>query len=238
MTPANPQVPEVETGRSGVVLVSGWSFPAQMWQGVSESMPDRSVTQLGWDELGDWLMSNGSMTPAIEQALRQSIWVGWSLGGALLVEAMAQGVLRPERALIVAAMPRFLEADGWPGVTLSALRGLRRQVRKSPAAALAGFDEWLGLPGAAERQLDGAMLERGLKWLGDIDRRDAIDLLSGQVDWLGGSADPLVHADGYQAVAGDRMRSLLVPAGGHGLPFTHADLICSWVRSGTFDFSA
>lgn len=225
----NAQISGHAVERLGVTLVSGWSFPAEMWRPLAADLGDRPVSLISWLDLGDWLMSGGELTPVLEAAFRQPIWVAWSLGGALSLEALVRGVIRPERLLMVAAKPRLLEADGWPGVTAAGMLGLKRQVGRSPAAALRGFDEWLGLGVDVERNRDADQLVRGLDWLSAIDRREEVMSRTLPVDWVVGDQDPLIPSARQMStkLAGVH----LVPEAGHGLPFTHPGLLLDWVAS-------
>jgi len=200
-----------------------------MWRPLVADLGDRPVSLISWLELGDWLMGEGELTPVLEEAFRQPLWVAWSLGGALSLEALVRGAIRPERLLMVAAMPRLLEADGWPGVTAAGMLGLKRQVGRSPVAALRGFDEWLGLKADVERNQDAGQLLRGLGWLSTIDRREEVMSRALPIDWMAGTQDPLIPS--AERMAGELGRVQLVTDAGHGLPFTHPELLLDWVVS-------
>lgn len=204
-----------------------------MWSGIAEALrrehPRRPVVPIAWDVFGAWLMEGRPPVGALSEALDQPLWVGWSLGGALLLEAVAQGRLSPEHALVVGASPSFLVHEDWPGVSLAALRGLRRQALRDVDAALSGFDAWLGLDVGTERQRDSEMLVQGLDWLAAIDRRDEAGSGFLPVDWMVGDRDPLVPS--AERMTDELARVHLVPGAGHGLPFTHSGLLFDWVAS-------
>lgn len=218
---------------SPIVLVSGWSFDSSMWRdlidGYAARGGDRSVIHcLDWLEFGHWVF-DGTDCPVAETCSgERALWLGWSLGGALILEALARKKLSPCQSVILSASPRFLQdtATGWQGMPEKNWQALRRQVGRSPEAALAGFDSWLGLPAGFSRQQEAGTLQQGLDWLAAIDQRDWLGSTTTPIHWVFGSADPLIPtqpwADFYGSVC---LQFTHLKEGGHTLPWSHKDYL-------------
>lgn len=210
-----------------VYLIAGWSFRSTMWaawlDGVAAgATPAVRLVPLDAASFARWMLSDDSqgpdgarLTPGAYAAL------GWSLGGGLLVESMIRGRWQPSPAWIVSASPRFLAdpVTGWSGIMPAALNALRAQTRKNPVSALARFDAWLGLPPMnASRETDPLILSEGLGWLAQLDHRAVAAELP--LRWICGREDPLVPVPEQLPAA-----ALILPAAGHGLPFSHFDYL-------------
>ena len=232
-----------------IVLVSGWSFTSSMWNDVVMAYAaqggDRSrIRVVDWLALGYWVF-DGTICPRAADlaedtvnglAQDNSLWVGWSLGGVLILEAIARGKLAPRRAVLLSASPRFLqdEATDWPGMPEKNWRALRRQVGRAPRTALAGFDAWLGLPSGVARQEAPASLQQGLDWLAAIDRRDELHSLTQPIDWIYGADDPVLPARlRFDAPATTTQRWLALPDCGHDLPWSQQRYLVDILLTGS-----
>ncbi|WP_197408170.1 MULTISPECIES: alpha/beta fold hydrolase [unclassified Guyparkeria] len=186
------QAPAVESSPAGGVgLVAGWSYPATVFQPLQQKLGEASLFACDWPTfVADWL-DESAVTP---DDPHPSVWVGWSLGGALLLEALRRGRIAPDRLILVNATPRFLEAPGWPGVPETEWRGLRRAARRHPDAAVAAFRRRFALPDVPGGAGDVADVS-GLDWLARLDLRAVLADVTTPVEcWLA-PEDPLVPVD-------------------------------------------
>lgn len=93
------------------------------------------------DSLGiDYTLENVAAA-VLDVVPQQAIWLGWSLGGRV---AMQAALLAPERVLkliAVAASPRFLEdkASAWPGVDAQVLQGFAQSLEQDYRKTLNQF---------------------------------------------------------------------------------------------------
>lgn len=172
-----------------IAMVSGWSYPSDVFAPLHRQLAGRRVTAYDWHQFATtWLSAEAELAPEVAP----SVWVGWSLGGALLLEALRRGRIRPERVILLNATPRFLADDGWPGVAEAEWRALRRAAARQPEAAVAAFRRRFGLPDVAGEVVAGVA---GLDWLAQLDLRALLADVGTPVDvWLAPD-DPLVPAE-------------------------------------------
>lgn len=220
-------------GGAHIVLVSGWSFDSSMWRNLVDGYVarggDRSVIHsLDWLEFGRWIFDDADCPVAEMYSGENTLWLGWSLGGALILEALARKKLSPRQSVILSASPRFLQDEraGWLGMPRKNWQALRRQVGRSPEAALNGFDAWLGLPAGFGRQQEAGALQQGLDWLAAIDQRAWLARVTTPIHWVFGSGDPLLPTQPWTESCGSACQ-LFTPlqAGGHALPWRHEDYL-------------
>jgi len=171
-----------------MAMVSGWSYPAEVFAPLRRQLSGRRVSACDWRQFATtWLSDEAEPAPEAEP----SVWVGWSLGGALLLEALRRGRIRPGRVVLLNATPRFLADDGWPGVAAADWRGLRRAAVRQPEVAVAAFRRRFGLPDVAGEPVADVA---GLDWLAQLDLRALLADVVTPIDvWLAPD-DPLVPA--------------------------------------------
>lgn len=216
-----------------VVLISGWSFDSSMWRCLIDNYvkvggDPAGIHCLDWQVFGHWLFDD-TISPEVELCRgSNAFWLGWSLGGGLLLEALARKKIRSRKSMIVSASPRFLqdETTGWAGVPKKNWLALYRQVGRSPEAALSGFDSWLSLPAGYGRQHTATSLQQGLDWLATIDRRHWLAVSHAPIHWVYGSEDPLMPSMSWS----ERYRSPLqqvtrLQGEGHALPWDRAQFL-------------
>lgn len=172
--------------------------------------------------------------------------VGWSLGGMLALETVADagsaparaGIVRVERLAVVAAPLRFvrdgLKAPGWPE---RVLRRMMERLGREPERVVAEFrqamltDEERGNPAA--KRVCGARvdfspegLQAGLAYLLEADLRGRwaewrrLARRSPRILWLHGEADPIVPVESLPFLSPEER--LLLPGAGHA-PFATAE---------------
>ncbi|QGT77802.1 hypothetical protein GM160_02225 [Guyparkeria halophila] len=176
-----------------VGLVAGWSFPAGVFDPLVRQLAFTEVVSFDWSSFASgWLEPGHGEGAAF--AAEPAVWVGWSLGGSLLLEAVRRGNLRPTRLVLVQATPCFLAGEGWPGVSRGEWQSLRRAADRAPRRAAAAFRRRFGLPVEPAADAASAAVE-GLDWLAELDLRQALAGIEVPVDvWLA-PADPLVPVD-------------------------------------------
>lgn len=184
-------VPTDESLTGGIGLVAGWSYPAAVFDPLRRELADAPVFAYDWASFADGWLAESAVTTDVPSP---SVWLGWSLGGVLLLEALRRGRIAPERLILVNATPRFLEAPGWPGVSEAEWRGLRRAARRNPEAAVAAFRRGFDLPDVSGG-LAGEAAVSGLDWLARLDLRAFLADVPVPVEcWLAPD-DPLVPID-------------------------------------------
>lgn len=228
-----------------LVLLHGWGMNGAVWETVAESLSaDYRVTIIelpghghspfagGLDSLRDWARACLSAAPD------RAVWIGWSLGGQIAVQAALLSPRRVSGLVPVAASPCFVQADGWPhAVARGTLAGFAATLRDDPRTTLERFLA-LQVRGSAEarptlRRLrqglsdrpdpDPAALDRGLELLRETDLRDRLAGLQCPSLWLLGQRDTLVPA----GVAEDIERLLpaarvrVIPGAGHAPFLSH-----------------
>lgn len=104
-----------------LVLLHGWGMNAAVWEDTGAALASNfRVTLIDlpghghspWDgrelRLTDWAQA------CLEVAPPTALWVGWSLGGSVALEAAIQAPQRIRGLMLVTATPRFVRNDQWP----------------------------------------------------------------------------------------------------------------------------
>jgi pimeloyl-[acyl-carrier protein] methyl ester esterase len=136
-----------------LVFFHGWGAAGDIWQAQVEAFAAQGVQVLAptwpaWEVA--WLAAYLHDLP-----LAETILVGWSLGGMLLLEALSQEGLVPGGLVLVAAPASFCARPDYPwGQPRAVVRALRRTVREDPRRGLADFAGRCLAPGEADFQED------------------------------------------------------------------------------------
>ncbi|WNK20824.1 alpha/beta fold hydrolase [Halomonas piscis] len=202
-----------------LTLLHGWGIDARIWQPLAPHWPEgMRVTAPNWPGYDDQpALADPADIAATANAMaaslsRDSVWVGWSLGGLLAV-AMAEHLPPPRGIILLGAGARFCALGG---VTPDALAEFSRAFERSPAAAWRHFLRWQSSgepePREALKRLtellgqtppaDTATLAAGLGFLEALDHRDRLAALPCPVAALAGERDPLLPATGGERLPG------------------------------------
>ncbi len=220
-----------------LVMLPGWGMHSGMWGEFAQALA-RHFTLVRVDLPGhgaapsrrSWELTD--LIGELARLEREAFWLGWSLGGQLL---MALADRRPERVrglALLAANPRFVAAAGWPGMDPRLFDAFRRQLREDPSSTLRRFlgliaqgaprsvarkvrQQWRSAPPPAP-----ADLCRGLDLLARLDLRSRLASIRCPVVIVGGERDALVPPEALRRAAAffPEAHLVMVGAGGH-VPF-------------------
>jgi pimeloyl-[acyl-carrier protein] methyl ester esterase len=215
-----------------LVLVHGWGMHAGVWDGLPAALTERfEPLALNLPGHGgapfapeQWSLDHWARA-CLEQAeamgAEQAVWLGWSLGGLVALQAARLAPKRVRALVLVAATPRFTRAADWqvamPEATLAAFHdGLRADpagtLERFLALQVRGQEEARGLLRrlkaalAARPAPDPAALAQGLLLLAEEDLRGPLPDIRPPTLWLFGERDTLVPAAAAERIA------LLMPA--------------------------
>jgi len=211
-----------------LVLLHGWGTGSRIWQRQVEafegSMEVLAPDIPGWEPV--WVKTYLPRLP-----LEDCVLVGWSLGGMLLLEALADLNAAPGALVLVAAAASFCRRPDHPwGQPAAAVRAMRRGLLKDPGAVVREFalnsqapqeeafrEEVMEL---FDNQSSPEHLAAGLDFLLRQDCRTRLGEIQAQAIIVQGEADVIVPPEQarflHEHLAGSRLH--LFPDAGH-LPF-------------------
>jgi pimeloyl-[acyl-carrier protein] methyl ester esterase len=184
-----------------LVLLHGWGASGAIWQRQTVAFGGECrVLTPGiprWD--AGWLHEYLAAAP-----LRESVLVGWSLGGMLLLEALARRAgPMPLATVLVGVAPVFCRQPDHPwGQPVAALRAMRRALKSEPRRVINDFARACLAPGEESFRPEVAAgfdfsatavhLAAGLDYLRDKDLRGLLDHIPGPVAVICGEQDRIV----------------------------------------------
>ena len=197
-----------------LVLLHGWGMNGAVWGRLAETLtrsfrltlpdlPGHGHSQYAphGTTLADWADACLDVAPA------SAIWIGWSLGGSVVMEAALRAPRRVTALVLVTATPRFVQGPDWPhampGATLAQFHAA---LVNDPVATLVRFlalqargdDDARNVLRTLRQRLiqapdaDARGLDTGLDLLCDTDLRDRLISLGQPSLWLFGQHDTLV----------------------------------------------
>jgi pimeloyl-[acyl-carrier protein] methyl ester esterase len=211
-----------------LVFLHGWGASGAIWRRQEAAFAGDvrvlAPTIPAWES--GWLSGYFQELP-----LADCVLVGWSLGGMLLLEALAARAERPEGLVLLAVAAAFCRRPDHPmGPEAAVVRAMRRALALDPGGVLQEFARHCLAPGeeafraaaaaAFASAAPVARLAQGLDYLQRKDLRTFLPLMAGPVAIIQGEEDRIVPPD-----QGRFLRSripgaqlFLMPGAGH-LPF-------------------
>jgi len=183
-----------------LILLPGWGFTACVWQELLAAL----------SHLGAAFEVQHASTLADPPAdfTAESVLCGWSLGALVALAAARQ---RPCAGLVlIAATPRFTQAEDWPhGWPPAALADFRQQLNENPAGLQRRFTALIARGDAQSKALQRCLpalyaqpadrqdrpdadLNAGLEKLVRLDLRPAIEAITVPTLLLHGEHDALI----------------------------------------------
>ena len=245
----------MNANRTDLVLLHGWGMNSAVWDALPQALQGRlkphpidlpghggSSFDASRCRLSDW--AEGCLAQAPEHA----IWLGWSLGGLVALQAALQAPKRVRALILMTATPRFVQAVDWRCAmqedTLAQFsEGLLNDAAGTLERFLALQVRGISDARATLRTLRAALARRpapvttaltaGLDMLREDDLRGPLPDIAAPTLWLFGERDTLVPATVAERVA------LLMPqaqtsiiAGAAHAPFlSQADAVVAEIDS-------
>jgi pimeloyl-[acyl-carrier protein] methyl ester esterase len=219
---------------TNLVFLHGWGTSGHIWRRQTEAFARAGLTVLtptlpSWEV--SWLVDYLKKLP-----LAETVLVGWSLGGMLLLEALSQGTVTPGRLVLVATPACFCAGEDHPvGQPRAAVRALRRTVRQDPRRGLADFGGRCLAPGEADfreeilenfqYQDTGADLASGLDYLLNTDLRPQLAGIRARTLIIQGDEDAIVPQEQAEILSHYLKEAQVVrlPGAGHAPFVTRAE---------------
>jgi len=208
-------VSQLSSSAIALRVVSGWGISATVLEGWLTQLPSRFDIQVV--EIPDLnelrLLSATERTEAMLAGQPQgAYWLGWSLGGALVLDLAAQRPDAVRGAITLATNPCFVGQPEWPGMDRAVFENFLKAYQDTPAKTLQRFAalqvDGAHNPRAQLRELKthllapSAVLADLLELLA-LDRRELLKNLKVPVLSLLATSDALVPA-----VAGQKLAAL------------------------------
>ncbi|MEJ5329816.1 MAG: alpha/beta fold hydrolase [Desulfobaccales bacterium] len=211
-----------------LAFMHGWGATGRAWQGVEQAFPQE--VQVEAPTLPEWQTEWVARWLA-GLPLARTLAVGWSLGGCLLVEAVARFGVRPAAMMLVGVPAVFCQRPDFPdGQPPAVVRAMRRALFQDPARVLADFARRALAPGEAaweEKALQlfpagqsPAHLAAGLDYLLTADLRPYLKQVPVPVTLVQGEGDAIVGPSQAKYLEENlpQAQAVLLPGAGH-LPF-------------------
>jgi pimeloyl-[acyl-carrier protein] methyl ester esterase len=212
-----------------LIMLHGWGWNSSIWTPLITHLVDNfqlfliDVPGFGKSPL---LTDDYKIADVVESLLAvtpdNAAWLGWSLGGMIAWYIAIHHPERVSKLVTVAASPKFVRADNWPGVSLATLHNFSALLVENHQKTLLEFLE-LQLRGAPKNIQLFSELEKqisqtnslsipallgGLRLLQELDLRADIATLFCPSLHLFGSNDTLVPQSIVKLLQVDRCKIL------------------------------
>ncbi len=218
-----------------LLLVHGWGAGPWCWQRQENFFRNRreilAPSVPAWDSgwLTDLLTS---------RSVNDLVAVGWSLGGMILMEALASSGLKPARVVLLGAPALFCRRPDHPlGQRPAAVRAMRQALRQDAGGVLRSFARQCLAPGEGEWAAEVAacfsgtgdidLMVSGLDYLLDRDLRPLLPQLPGRCVIIQGDQDAIVSWEQGEFLQAHLPGATLerVAGGGHAPFITQSEAV-------------
>lgn len=129
-----------------LVLVHGWGLGSSVWSETAQALAQNfRVTRIDLPGYGQSAMlNNNSLATLTELALNaapaRAIWMGWSLGGLVAMQAALSQAQRISGLILIASTPRFMRSADWQaGVDAQILEKFTHDLEADYASTIKRF---------------------------------------------------------------------------------------------------
>jgi pimeloyl-[acyl-carrier protein] methyl ester esterase len=237
-----------------LVLIHGWAMHAGIFAPLTRALSPRFRLHLvdlpghGFSRDDTHALDPIACARSIAAAVPRAIWLGWSLGGLIAMQAALDVRAMVRGLVLIASSPRFVIGDDWPqGVAANVFAefgaGLARDYRGTIERFLAL--EALGSEHAQSELRDlkaqvfargepsVSALEQGMRILETADLRADIARIAMPSLWIAGRRDRLINPAAMQWAALQSGGRYLECNSGHAPFLAHPDTLAQAIA----DFS-
>lgn len=153
------------------LAVSGWGQPYDALSGIA---PD--ATHIDYTQLAE---AERALEAIAKAAPGHDLAIGWSLGGQLLVRAIAAGMLRPKKLVLIAPSFRFVKKKNGIGMPEDTFRMFRDNYAANPERTLKKAWDLIAYGDAHAAEVKKHLARHDMKkvlagnwqaWLDDLER--------------------------------------------------------------------
>ncbi len=241
--------------QTDLVLLHGWGMNSAVWEGLPQALGARLKTHpidlpghggRPFDPARRWLPDWAD--DCLQQAPEQAVWLGWSLGGLVAMQAALQAPKRVRALILMTSTPRFVQAVDWrAAVPEDTLAQFSASLLDDPKGTLERFLA-LQVRGSSEaratlRTLRAELAQRpaplpealaaGLDLLREEDLRGPLPDITVPTLWLFGERDTLTPAGVAERVALllPEARTCVIPGAAHAPFLSHADAVVAEINA-------
>jgi pimeloyl-[acyl-carrier protein] methyl ester esterase len=249
---------EVRGQGPALVLLHGWAMHAGIFEPLVQRLQHEFELHLV-DLPGHGRSREAGLPLALASAAKavaavvpeRALWLGWSLGGLVALQAAATSPARVRGLVMIAASPRFVRSEDWPqGMDASVFHAFATELDRDYRGTVDRF-LMLEAQGSDHMREEIRLLRAevfshgepttqvlcdGLGLLEHSDLRASLSGLAAPSLWIAGRRDRLVSPAAMQAAAAQAPQASFhqVGSGGHAPFLTHADDVAAAI----VDFAA
>ncbi|GEM_PF-5319614 len=243
---------------SKILFLSGWGYPASVFSDLKEQLqPEHHLTVIDQvdleaeDQSGSKEVCYFPYARNLTEIIRREkpdLVAAWSMGGIILLEALAAGKLPPFEVLLIGATPRFVQQNpqSLAGVKEKFLRAMSLKLKQQPEQVLNDFHKLAAHPDKPEqvaeisremlRDEEGELL-RGLVYLHRINLIEDLPKINRFLTVVHAEKDRIVPPAAAQYLVEQLSNAALnFVSGGHAFPLTRSDqfveLLDDWASEG------